>query len=60
MPVIVAEAAGAINTSLVNELIALVKSAMGLFTEYPLNVLLISSLVGVAFVIFRRAKSAAH
>lgn len=60
MPVIVAEAAGAINTSLVNELIALVKSAMGLFTEYPLNVLLISSLVGVAFVIFRRAKGAAR
>ena len=58
MPVIVADAA--IDTSLVTELLSLVKSCMGLFSEFPLNVLLISSLAGVAFVIFRKAKGAAR
>ncbi len=48
-----------IDTSLVNELIALVKSVMGLFKEYPLNLLLIASLATTAFVIFNRAKRAA-
>ncbi len=49
----------AIDTSLVNELVALVRSVMGLFSDYPLNVLLISSLCFVAFGLFGRAKSAA-
>ena len=48
-----------INTSIVTELITLVKNVMGLFSEFPLNVLLISSLCFVAFGIFKRAKSAA-
>ena len=48
-----------IDTSLVNELIALVKSVMGLFKEYPLNVLLISSLAFVAFGLFSKGKRAA-
>ncbi len=39
-------------------LIDLVKTAMGLFTEFPLNIILVSSLVGVAFGIFRKAKKA--
>lgn len=50
----------AIDTGLVNELLALVRSVMGLFTDYPLNILLISSLSFVAFGIFGRAKRAAR
>lgn len=49
----------AIDTGLVNELVNLVKSVMSLFSEFPLNVLLISSLCFVAFALFGRAKRAA-
>jgi len=59
MPVIVGDAAAAIDTSLVTELVNLVKTVMGLFSEFPLNVLLIASLCFVAFGLFARAKSAA-
>lgn len=48
-----------IDTSIVNELVALVRSVMGLFSDFPLNVLLIASLCFVAFGLFGRAKSAA-
>lgn len=48
-----------IDTGIVNELISLVKSVMGLFSEFPLNVLLIAGLCFVAFGLFGRAKSAA-
>lgn len=58
IPVIVAEGS-AIDTSVVTELVALVKSVMGLFSEFPLNVLLVASLCFVAFGLFRRAKRAA-
>ena len=44
------------NTS---TLLTLVTSAMGLFSEFPLNSILVSSLVGVALGIFRKAKKAA-
>lgn len=37
-----------INTGIVNELVTLVKTVMGLFSEFPLNVLLIASLCFVA------------
>ena len=37
----------------------LVKSVMGLFTEYPLNVYLICGLACVGFGVFRAAKGAA-
>lgn len=37
----------------------LIKQAMALFGEFPLNLLLVGSLFGVAFAIFRRAKGAA-
>lgn len=57
--VMVAAADAAIDTSLVTELINLVKSVCGLFTIYPLNVYLIAGLVCVGFAIFARAKSAA-
>lgn len=39
--------------------IELIKTAMGLFSEFPLNLLLVGSLFGVAFSIFRRAKKSA-
>lgn len=39
--------------------IDLIKQAMSLFGEFPLNLLLVGSLFGIAFAIFRRAKGAA-
>lgn len=48
-----------IDTSIVNEIINLVKTVMGLFSEFPLNVLLIGSLAFMAFRMFRSAKDAA-
>lgn len=48
-----------IDTALVTELLSLVKSVMSLFSEYPLNILLIASLAFVAFGLFSRGKSAA-
>lgn len=48
-----------IDTSIVTELMTLVKTVMGLFSEFPLNVLLIASLCFVGFAILGRAKRAA-
>lgn len=59
MPIILASETPVINTGIVNELMTLVKSVMGLFSEFPLNVLLIASLCFVGFAIFGRAKRAA-
>jgi hypothetical protein len=61
MPTIiaVADATTSIDTAVVNEVIALVRSVMGLFSDFPLNVLLIAGLCFVAFGLFGRAKSAA-
>lgn len=56
---IIATGETVIDTGLVTELVNLVKSVMGLFTEFPLNVLLIASLCFVAFGLFARAKRAA-
>ena len=56
---IIATETAAIDTSLVTELVNLVKTVMGLFSEFPLNVLLIASLCFVAFGLFARAKRAA-
>ncbi len=53
------DATSVINTGIVNELIELVKSVMTLFSEFPLNVLLIAGLCYVAFGLFGRARSAA-
>lgn len=53
-------ASTAIDASLVTELINLVKTVMGLFSEFPLNIILIGSLCGLAFGLFRKAKRAAH
>lgn len=57
--VLLASGTSAIDTGLVGEVVALVKSVMGLFAEFPLNVLLIASLCFVAFGLFARAKRAA-
>ena len=56
---IIATETAAIDTSLATELVNLVKTVMGLFSEFPLNVLLIASLCFVAFGLFARAKRAA-
>lgn len=56
MTAILAEAT--IDSALVTELINLVKNVMGLFSEFPLNVLLIGSLAFLGFAIFRSAKRA--
>lgn len=58
IPVVVADAA-VIDTAVVTELVNLTKTVMGLFSEFPLNVLLIASLCFVAFGLFGRARSAA-
>lgn len=46
-------------TTNASTMVDLVKTAMGLFSEFPLNLILVSSLVGVAFAIFKKAKRAA-
>lgn len=46
-----------LDQNIVAELIELCKTTMGLFTEFPMNVLLTASLVGIGFSIFRNAKS---
>lgn len=46
-----------IDTTIVTELVNLVKSVMGLFSEFPLNVLLIAGLCFVAFGLFGKARS---
>lgn len=55
----VAETSPSIDTALVSEVMAVVKSVMSLFGEYPLNVLLIISIACAAIAIFRRARHAA-
>lgn len=59
LSVVAADASTVINTGIVTELVNLVKNVMGLFSEFPLNVLLIASLCFVAFGLFKRAKAAA-
>lgn len=49
-----------IDTAIVTELIALVKSVMGLFSEFPMNILLTASLVKIGFSIFNKATSSAR
>lgn len=50
------DATAVLDMNIVTELINLCKTCMGLFTEFPMNVLLIASLVGIGFGIFRNAK----
>ena len=52
--------AGTIDTAVIQDLLNLCKQVMSLFTEFPLNVFLIASLVGIGFGIFKAAKRAAR
>ena len=56
----VATEGAVINSALITELLDLCKQVMGLFTEFPLNVFLISSLVDIGFAIFCKAKKSAR
>lgn len=58
MSILLSGSSAVIDTSIVTELINMVKTCMGLFSEFPLNVLLIAGLCGVGFGLFRGAKSA--
>ena len=49
-------AVATLDQALVTELINLCKTCMGLFSEFPMNLLLVASLVGIGFAIFRNAK----
>lgn len=48
-----------LDQTLVTELLNLVKTMMSLFKEFPLNILLVSSLACVGFGIFAVARRAA-
>lgn len=48
----------AIDQSLVTEIVNLVKTVIGLYAEFPLNVMLIGSLFFLGIGIFRGARSA--
>ncbi len=48
-----------IDSSLVGELVDLVKQVAGLFNVFPINVFLIGSLAGLGFALFRKAKRTA-
>lgn len=48
-----------IDSSLVGELVDLVKQVAGLFNVFPINVFLIGSLAGLGFTLFRKAKRTA-
>ena len=58
IPLMGADGVSVIDSALVAEIINLCKTCMGLFTEFPLNVILIAGLCGVGFGIFRGAKHA--
>ena len=47
-----------IDTDLVAEVIATCKTVMGLFTEFPLNVILVTSIAAICFGLFKSARSA--
>ncbi|MBO5341976.1 MAG: hypothetical protein J6A73_04750 [Lachnospiraceae bacterium] len=51
--------ASTIDSGIIEELLNLCKQVMTLFTEFPLNVFLVASLVGIGFGIFKSAKRAA-
>lgn len=50
----------AIDTGIVAELVTLTQTLLGLFTSFPLNVILIGSLGTIGFKWFRKAKRAAQ
>lgn len=61
VPVLASSGSGStvIDSSLVGELVDLVKQVAGLFSVFPINVFLIGSLAGLGFTLFRKAKHTA-
>ncbi|MDF2700566.1 MAG: hypothetical protein K0Q49_2125 [Haloplasmataceae bacterium] len=49
-----------LDTSIVTTLVGVAKSCLGLVTEFPLNIFLVTGLVGVAFGIIRKVKGVAR
>lgn len=60
MNMVATEGGAVIDSALITELLDLCKQVMGLFAEFPLNVFLITGLVGIGFGIFRKAKRSAR
>lgn len=59
IPMILASSTTTTTVSGIEGSLDLVKSVMGLFTEYPLNIYLVCGLACVGFGVFRSAKGAA-
>lgn len=55
-----AEAAPTFDTGLVTTILDVCKKIMGLFSEYPLNIMLGISIACMCFGVFAVAKRAAH
>lgn len=47
---------GVIDTGLVSSVIDVTKSALGLFSTFPLNVFLIASIIGIGIGVFKKLK----
>lgn len=47
---------GVIDTGLVSAVIDVTKSALGLFSVFPLNVFLIASIIGIGIGVFKKMK----
>lgn len=59
IPMVLASSTTTTTVSGIEGALGLVKSVMGLFTEYPLNIYLVCGLACVGFGVFRAAKGAA-
>ena len=59
MPVFLSASTAVIDSSLVSEVLNLVKSCAELFSIFPINVFMIGSLAGMGFRLFRKAKRVA-
>ncbi len=49
-----------INSGLINEIIGVAQSLLGLLTEFPLNVFVVASIAGIGFSFLRKAKRVAR
>lgn len=45
-----------VDTGLVDSIIGVTKSALGLFSEFPLNVFLIASIIGIGIGVFKKLR----
>lgn len=54
------EAAPGLSTELVGQFVQLVKTVIGLYSEYPLNICLIAGLCSIALSVFAVARRATH